>query len=528
MSDPHEAEGPPTPEASSVPDSGPLPAEGAGAAELAGRGRLLLWGLLVLIAAASVPLHVGDPTPDVSWLISMCERIFAGQVAYVDIMETTPPVPALLYMPAVLAGQALGMSTERALVPYVYLSVLGVLGLVSWILREDTPAQARFGRVFLFAAAVGLFLAPSDAFAQREYFAALTGLPIVAVFVRHAQTGAWPPALPRALAAVLAGLTIAIKPPLFALPGGVLFCYYLWRTRSLRFAYSSGLILGGVVGVALTLASLAAFPDYLGPIWDVMRDVYVPAKESLWSAFKTREGVAVLGALGAAFLLGRQSEDSLPGLWLTVWTGAGFFLAYVAQGKFFAYHAYPAVLLGSLALALASAERVASADSPARRRLLGSLLLLVWIGFSATTFVAFRDGRPVMKDLSWAAELEAPTVLAVSPDISTGFPLSRRFGGVWVNRIHSQWVSRYVRFLLEKEPDLSPERRELLASYRRADLLWVLETIEREAPELILLDRTPANAWLLPALEELRPGFLDGYEVLAEEGRIRVLRRRSK
>ncbi|MBL4847314.1 MAG: hypothetical protein JKY65_17480 [Planctomycetes bacterium] len=520
--DPVEATPPDTVQASAADEAAPDEAGGPPTP----RGQLLFWALILVILAASVPLHLGSPTPDVNWLLTMCDKILAGEVAYVDILETTPPVPALLYMPAVMAGQALGVSAESVLLVMIY--GLGLLSLVllSWILPQDTLERSRFARTFLFAAAVGLFVTPADSFAQREFFAAMFGLPIVAVFIRHAQTKEWPPISARLIAGVLAALMIAIKPPLFALPGAFLFGYYLWRTRSFRSALSSGLIPAGVLGVLITIASLAAFPEFFGPVWDLMREVYIPAKSGPLTFLGRREGVAMLGAFGGVVYLASRSENHTSSLWLLLATGIGYFAVYLLQGKFYGYHAYPAVLVGSIALAVASVERVASVPRSGRR-VLGCGLGVVWIVVSWMTWSSLHDLGPKMKDLSWAAELEAPTMVAISPDLATAFPLTRRLGGKWVHSTHSQWVARMARSLHQDE-GLSPERREALVAYYTGDLVRLLNCIEREAPDLIVVDLREDFEWLMEALEELRPHFLDGYTKVAEEGRIRVLKRRSK
>src|SRR5438034_483263 len=137
--------------------------------------RLLFWSAILLTFLVSVPLRRGGATPDVSWLITMCERILHGETAYIDVFEVTPPVPLLPY------------------------------------------ADLR-------------------------------------------------------LAASFAGLTVAIKPPLFALPGIVVAAYYWSRTRSFSFLVSSGLLVAAVIALAVTAASLAAFPEYLGEIATVMRE----------------------------------------------------------------------------------------------------------------------------------------------------------------------------------------------------------------------------------------------------------------
>jgi hypothetical protein len=63
-----------------------------------------LWCLpVVLLAVACLPFFAGpgEINGDTSWLITVVERLRAGQRAYVDVMETNPPMAFLIYWPAV-------------------------------------------------------------------------------------------------------------------------------------------------------------------------------------------------------------------------------------------------------------------------------------------------------------------------------------------------------------------------------------------------------------------------------------------
>ncbi|MEQ8935107.1 MAG: hypothetical protein RIE56_04880, partial [Amphiplicatus sp.] len=51
------------------------------------------------VTAASLLMRQHGASVDVSWLTSMCKRMLDGEAGWVDIFETTPPIPTLLYMP---------------------------------------------------------------------------------------------------------------------------------------------------------------------------------------------------------------------------------------------------------------------------------------------------------------------------------------------------------------------------------------------------------------------------------------------
>ena len=208
--------------------------------------------------------------------------------------------------------------------------------------------------------------------------------------------------------------------------------------------------------------------------------------------------------------------------------GLGFLAAYMIQGKYFFYHVYPAALFAEIAAAIGVFQRLhetVTASLADMAMSLGTYLLA--LGTVAVLFaIGFNDRRPEMTDLAWARGLSRPTALSVSPDLATGFPLARQVDAIWVDRTHSQWIARYTRYgLLVGAPNSA--QRELFASYHRANLAWILHQIAAKKPDLIFQEARPGYAWLDLELRELDPNYLQGYQTVAEEGGIRVLRRQS-
>ena len=472
----------------------------------AGSQRSLFWGAMLFIFFVSF-LFRSDANPDVSWLITMCERILHGERAYVDIFETTPPVPMLLYMPGVIFAQLTGVTPEAATFAFAYACALVSLWLSARILPDYVADGGQSKWLVLLPAAVILFILPNDVFAEREYFAAAFALPMVSVFVRHGHEDVWPPLWERILAAVLAGLTIAIKPPLFALPGIVVAGYYWSQTRSLSFLVSSGLLAAGVIGVAVTAASLAAFPDYLGGITTLMRDVYIPARSDFFSFLGDKACLGVLSCLVLALILSVKQKPPVTAV-LALMAAIGFLATYFIQGKFFFYHVFPAALFGGIAVWLLIYGRlraIVGETSATVVRTIGVYALAI-LEISVLFIVGFDERRPVMSDLSWAAGLDHPRALAVSPDVATAFPLARRIGAVWVDRTHSQWVARYTRFALRSGGLAEPEREKFLR-YHKQDLERILRQITEKAPDIIIQDVRPGSSWLTSELLALKPGF---------------------
>lgn len=476
---------------------------------------------MLVVAVVSVALR-GDATPDVSWLITMCERMLNGERAYVDIVETTPPVPMLLYMPGSLVAKYIGGRPETWTFAFAYACAFGSLWLAARILPTYVTDGGRADWLVLAPAAVALFLLPSDAFAQREYFAAAWALPMTAVFIRHAEDQTWPPLTDRVLAAVLGGLTIAVKPPLFALPG-ILVGLHCWaRTRTPSFLLPSGLAAAAAIGLAVTAISLAAFPDYLAQMSAIMRDVYVPARNSAQAFLHDRGCLAAALCLGITLIL--SLRGGAPAATISAIAAAGFLAVDMIQGKYFSYHAYPAAPFCTAAACVVIFRRLRLEETALLTRAATAGMYGLAVSVIAVLFlIGFADGRPVTRDLAWAKALSHPRALAVSPIEDTSFPLARRIGAVWVGHSHSQWIARYTRSELASDA-LTPAQRERYLEYHRSDLDAILRDIRDKRPEIIIEDIRPAFAWLAPELKALQPGFLDHYAVIADQGAVKVLR----
>ena len=483
------------------------------------------WGALAVMTALCIAMRLDGATADVSWLISMCERIYDGETAYVDIFETTPPAPALLYMPGVALSRWLPVSAEAA----VYATAFGAIFASLWLSARILPARLGAAGpsrwVVLFPAAAFLLLIVNDAFAQREHFAAAFALPIAATFIHHAEKGEWPAVPLRALAAVLAGVSIAVKPPLFAAPGAALALYYLIRMRKIRFVYSSGLLAGGAVGVLLTAVSLAAFPAYLDGVATLMRDVYVPVRLPLINASKGAFwGVAAIFLFAAMLTRGGKAPTTA----IALAVSAGYAAVYVVQGKFMAYHLVPAALFGVVALAASLRTRAAALlQSGAGSACAFTAHAAVALGVSSILFTGFEDYRPRMNDLSWAQDLDRPTAMSITPYIDGAFPLARQVEARWVDRIHSQWVANYARYALDNL-ELSEKRARVARRYYEFDIERTRSVIRDKEPEIIIQTVAPRMDWLHEAIVETAPSPLAAYDVIAEEGVYRIWRRRDE
>jgi len=83
--------------------------------------------LALIFAAAIVVRHFVGANTDVSWEITLSEKILDGQRLYTDLIELNPPASTFLYLPAVALARALGLAPEIVVDALVLIGALAVV-----------------------------------------------------------------------------------------------------------------------------------------------------------------------------------------------------------------------------------------------------------------------------------------------------------------------------------------------------------------------------------------------------------------
>src|ERR1700694_6056243 len=74
----------------------------------------LAWLLIALVFAVAILLRQIVPlNTDVSWLLTIGERVLDGQRLYVDIVEINPPMAVFAYLPGIAVARALGVDPKN-------------------------------------------------------------------------------------------------------------------------------------------------------------------------------------------------------------------------------------------------------------------------------------------------------------------------------------------------------------------------------------------------------------------------------
>src|SRR5690606_2319275 len=93
--------------------------------------------LCAAVLAAAIPWQMRwGVVADTSWLITLAERILAGERLYRDIADTNPPFSTWLYVPPVLLARAFGLRAETVVCLCTYLVCLGGLASAALIVRR--------------------------------------------------------------------------------------------------------------------------------------------------------------------------------------------------------------------------------------------------------------------------------------------------------------------------------------------------------------------------------------------------------
>ncbi len=256
----------------------------------------------------------------------------AGGRAYVDVVETNPPMAFLVYWPAVRAAQALGVAPELAAV--VFASSVGVLSIALTLRIARTALGMTPLGLAIFGAAllVAYFGAPSKSFTQREHLALMLLMPAVTALA--ARSAGCAPGLAIALAAgLLAGLGASIKPH-FTLVVAFPPSPSAIARRDARLLVAPEAIAAAAVFLAYAAYWAAAYPEFFGIPLFLVRNTYrlyvyraeeylqdTPAIVFLFSSAVALALLLVVRAQPAALTLGAAL--------------AAFAVAFVEQGKGF-------------------------------------------------------------------------------------------------------------------------------------------------------------------------------------------------
>jgi hypothetical protein len=477
---------------------------------------------LVIITAIVLRLLIVTAT-DVSWLITLSEKVLDGTRLYVDLIEVNPPASILLYLPAVALARWVGVAPEIVVNILVFFAVGASLWITSRILLRSRLLHGIDGWTLAAFAAFVLLIFPARTFAQREHIAVIVLLPALATYVVRAQ-GIFPGLAAIMMAGSGTGIAVSIKPH-FALAIVLAAAAAAYHAKSWQLIFvPEHWIAGGIVAL-YSVSAVVFYPQFISDVLPLVQTVYVPIRLSWLTTFTSMP--AVFWLLSIFLLVGQKRGAILESRFsILLMASCGFALAYVAQGKGWPYHSYPmqAFALLALALSFCEVEERAPKEGTIKNSGMDKLALLATASITAAGFYWMT----IAVDFTALAEMVRrsaiqPKVLAISPDIGLGHPLVRQAGGKWVQRVGSLWITGYAEWLLRTEK--SPAAAARLERYAARDRAMLLEDIGRERPDIILLDMNwEARTRSDPALSAL----LRAYSEISREQGIIILGRNDR
>lgn len=466
-------------------------------------GRLAVLAPIALCALAAIAMQsLWLPIDaDVSWLITVCERVLSGSRLYVDIVEVNPPASVWLYLPLVWLARAISVRPEAllagAFVAAGAASTLWTVKLASKLDNAPRPAFLASGAAFV------TLVLPMALFAQREHMALLLALPALTGLALIAEGK-----LLRLGSSLLTGLAtgamVAIKPH-FALAIVPAAAWAAYQRHSLK-----PLLPGFIAAVAVLALYAAAFllwgRAFLGWL-PVLSHTYLRFHRPLWNVIVDPLLFPALVLLPALLLRPKR----VPALAVASAIGAiGFALAAIVQMKDYPNHAFP-----GCALALFAALTILGVSEARREKRMTRLVIAVACLWQMHGWIIRPDPRLAAAITEVAPP--HPKIIALSRELDTGHPVTRNVHGTWVG-------SRAALFVAGLAHDQGLSDPIAAAGYRQ-DLRDFAADVARSAPDVILVERED-KAWLLR--EPMIRAAMRGYVLRKRVGDIEVWGRRAR
>ena len=480
------------------------------------------WLPIVVVVVAAIALRrVPLANVDVSWFITIAEKWLDGQRLYVDFLDVNPPASMFLYVVPALLARLSGLTAEFTVDALVFLSAGLSLWLAARILLDTkllAPWQAWTAAAL---AAIAILIVPAHSFAQREHFALIAFLPVLAVSAVRAKGGTpnWRMVI---VAGLCAGITAIIKPQFVTAQlctvAAAALCARSWRVV---FAVENWIAAALLAAYAVLV--LLTYPRFFTDVLPSVMAGYIPIKEEFFS-FIMHAALPLWAAMLLLIARLKRATAFAPPFCVLLAASVGFAISYIVQRKGWPYQSYPMLALALMALAFAVVDRDAADNQSGQlsRLVAGATAVLMavvtffWMNIAvdrSAVAAAIRDINP------------HPTMLALTADISIGNPLTRQVGGVWVGRACALWLTRGVEVRRATET-LDKQTDAKLKAYAKVDRVMLTEDIARHKPDMILVQLMEDMDWLAwarsdPALAAL----LQSYRPYKTVGDVLILRR---
>ncbi|TCD16012.1 hypothetical protein [Oricola cellulosilytica] len=447
----------------------------------------------VILAVSAWHMFTSGTHADVSWLLTVGERIMAGERLYVDVVENNPPLSVFLYLPFGWLGSVTPVLAEHWTVMGTYVWTIG-FGTVALLMSERLGLTTSRERWILVPAGLYvLTLLMPPTFSQREHFGVASALPllVLAACRMDLKNDLRPRLVWSAVAGVGAAITMMFKPH-YALV--FLFPYLLaaGTARSVRVLFTPEILIAAIATVLHGVSLWRLYPEYFSQIVPLMLDVYL-FRHSLVTLVLVMNWIQlVLGVVLAALMMSVAPRRENPLVWALAAGAFGFYCTFLIIGKGWNYHVMPALSLTAMAIAVAGARWILrewaslSIGPP-----LLTLVMAASVVFSLTILTWNRFEPPHALVARLRAIAPNPVVASVSGHIGAGFPLVRMLRGTWLERTCSDWIVAWGYTTLLRDASVDAARRARIEDRTAASLAYKIRMWTATPPDIVVLDPEP-------------------------------------
>jgi len=437
-----------------------------------------LWPLALLALATIAVWPTVALVDDVSWLITVCERILDGQKLYIDVIEANPPASVWIYLPAVALAQVLAVAPEIVINLQMLLLLICSLWLSTNLLNHADLLKTQ-NLPILLAMAIGLLmLLPNGIFGQREHVLLLLLLPILSSLCLRI-CGEKPDLLHALMCGLMAGVAISIKAHyIFALGFCVIAAVVLLRTW--RIMLSLELWIMGLTFAAYILAVFWIAPQFLSEILPILSLVYLPIRRPIDDLIFS-VGIGTFCAAALLTLICSRGHRLAPPVIILLCASLGSTLPFLIQGKNWPNHIFPMVRFSLIALAFVATDTRIVQVWQRSLALIG--VLLMW-----------QPTSNWLKDVTGATELRQalqqmqphPKMLYIGHILRYAHPLVRQLHGTYVGRVCYQWITFGAeQRKAETDPDVVTLSK--LDTLIEQDRQWLIADLRQHTPDVVLV-----------------------------------------
>jgi hypothetical protein len=444
------------------------------------RGQLsALWWLSILIVFVVAVLlrQVVPLNTDVSWLLTVGERVLNGERLYSDIVEINPPMAVLSYLPGIALARALALDPK--IVIDCQLLLLTVVSLVAtWRILTCSPttAHVKWAPLAVWSAAV-LTILPMQVYGQREHMATLTFLPALAVYMLRGDRQRLPP-WAIVTAGIGAGITLAFK-PFFVAPVALCIVLTSMRARSWQTLFAPENWIAGVLVGAFSCYTYLAYPEYFSITYPLVRDTYLS-----WSmpvGVFMLNSATLISAIAAIAILYDYRKSRLDSRMLVILLASlGFAISFFLQRRGWSYHSYPMVAVSLLGLGYLMLDANRPRTDAVGLSAMAATFALGIQWFDASVYIG-----PI--EAAVAPLKPNPRILVLSGEAAIGHPLVRTLHGTWVSRQENLWIREFVRLTREHNV-IDPSTDVKLNGYLALERSWLIEDFKKLPPDIVLVD----------------------------------------